>query len=187
MCPLRFATPRLRAPPSRAEARKCDGLRAGGAGERPDRQHAAKRRGSRHRARGRPTGSGHRIAPIQSESRLHPADADGVAGIGARSGRWGRGHVAGSAEPRRQSGEDPAAARRCLHLDLRLGTRSWGRPSRRPTRIELGDKQVHSCGFGEGYMIRFTDHGQLIQAFVRLGSSWKGRRARRPQSLRIAD
>jgi hypothetical protein len=67
----------------------------------------------------------------------------------------------------------------------------WGRVGgdgfpRRPTRIELGEKQVHSCGFGEGYMIRFRDHGQLIQAFVRLGpSTGKGAALAVLNSLRV--
>jgi hypothetical protein len=42
---------------------------------------------------------------------------------------------------------------------------------RRPTRIQLGERQAYACGFGEGYMLYFTDHRRLIQAFVKLGPS----------------
>jgi hypothetical protein len=48
------------------------------------------------------------------------------------------------------------------------GVRAGGIP-RRPTRIRLGAKRMHSCGFGEGYMLRFNDHGRLLQVFVKLG------------------
>jgi hypothetical protein len=48
------------------------------------------------------------------------------------------------------------------------GVRATGIPPRQKG-IRLGEKQVHSCGFGEGYMVRFTDRGRLIQAFVKLG------------------
>jgi hypothetical protein len=41
----------------------------------------------------------------------------------------------------------------------------------RPDRLELGRKEVHGCGFGEGYMLHFRDQGRLLQAFVRLGPS----------------
>jgi hypothetical protein len=41
----------------------------------------------------------------------------------------------------------------------------------RPARIQLGEKSTHSCGFGEGYMLNFTDHGTLLQVFVKLGQS----------------
>jgi hypothetical protein len=50
------------------------------------------------------------------------------------------------------------------------GVRASGVP-RRPTRIQFGMKQAHSCGFGDGYMLYFTDHRRLIQAFVKLGPS----------------
>jgi hypothetical protein len=67
----------------------------------------------------------------------------------------------------------------------------WGRVRggfpQRPTWIELGDKQMHSCGFGEGYMIRFRDHDQLIQAFVRLApSTGKGAALAVLNSLRVS-
>lgn len=42
---------------------------------------------------------------------------------------------------------------------------------RRPIRIDLGEKQMHACGFGEGYMLYFTDHGRLLQVFVKFGPS----------------
>jgi hypothetical protein len=42
---------------------------------------------------------------------------------------------------------------------------------RRPTRIQLGEKQTHACGFGDGYMLTFVDHRRLIQVFVKLGPS----------------
>ena len=41
--------------------------------------------------------------------------------------------------------------------------------SPRPVRIRLREKQMHECGFGEGYMLRFTEQGRLMQAFVKLG------------------
>jgi hypothetical protein len=41
---------------------------------------------------------------------------------------------------------------------------------RRPRTIELGTEEMHTCGFGEGYMVLFKDHGRLLQIFVRLGS-----------------
>lgn len=41
---------------------------------------------------------------------------------------------------------------------------------RRPGRIELGTVEMHTCGFGEGYMVLFRDHGRLLQIFVKLGS-----------------
>ena len=50
------------------------------------------------------------------------------------------------------------------------GVRTTG-ISRRQDGIGLGEKRMHSCGFGEGYMVRFTDRGRLIQAFVKLGPS----------------
>jgi hypothetical protein len=50
------------------------------------------------------------------------------------------------------------------------GVHASGVP-RRPTRIQLGMKQAHSCGFGDGHMLYFTDHRRLIQAFVKLGPS----------------
>jgi hypothetical protein len=40
---------------------------------------------------------------------------------------------------------------------------------RRAAGIQLGEKRAHACGFGEGYMLRFADHGRLIQAFIKLG------------------
>jgi hypothetical protein len=56
------------------------------------------------------------------------------------------------------------------------GARTEGIP-RRQDGVRLGEKRAHSCGFGEGYMVRFTDRGQLIQAFVKLGPSADGRAA----------
>ena len=47
----------------------------------------------------------------------------------------------------------------------------------RPGRLRLGRKEVHSCGFGEGYMLYFRDRGRVLQAFVRLGPSTGGRDA----------
>jgi hypothetical protein len=41
---------------------------------------------------------------------------------------------------------------------------------RRPSRIELGTSAMHTCGFGDGYMVRFRGHGRLLQIFVKLGS-----------------
>ena len=40
----------------------------------------------------------------------------------------------------------------------------------RPARIKLGTLEIHTCGFGEGYMVLFRDHGRLVQIFVKLGS-----------------
>jgi hypothetical protein len=48
------------------------------------------------------------------------------------------------------------------------GVRPSGIP-RRPARIQLGEKRAHACGFGEGYMLHFTDRGRLLQVFVKLG------------------
>jgi hypothetical protein len=45
------------------------------------------------------------------------------------------------------------------------------RISRRPVRIQLGEKRAHACGFGDGYMLNFTDYGRLLQVFVKLGPS----------------
>jgi hypothetical protein len=56
------------------------------------------------------------------------------------------------------------------------GARTTGIPRRR-NGVRLGAKRVHSCGFGEGYMVRFTDRGQLIQAFVKLGPQTGARAA----------
>jgi len=47
------------------------------------------------------------------------------------------------------------------------GIRASGVP-RRPTRIQLREEQAHSCGFGNGDMRYFMDHGRLIQLFVKL-------------------
>jgi len=47
--------------------------------------------------------------------------------------------------------------------------RVFGDFSSRPTQIELGREEMHSCGFGEGYALHFRDHGQLLQVFVKLG------------------
>ena len=47
----------------------------------------------------------------------------------------------------------------------------------RPGRLRLGKKEFHTCGFGEGYMLRFRDRGRLLQAFVKLGPSAGGRDA----------
>jgi hypothetical protein len=41
----------------------------------------------------------------------------------------------------------------------------------RPARIRLGEKRSHACGFGEGYMLRFSDHGRLLQVFVKVGTA----------------
>jgi hypothetical protein len=30
---------------------------------------------------------------------------------------------------------------------------------------------MRACGFGEGYMLYFTDHGRLLQVFVKFGPS----------------
>ncbi len=47
----------------------------------------------------------------------------------------------------------------------------------RSGHLELGRKEVHTCGFGEGYMLRFRDRGRAIQAFVKLGPWASGRDA----------
>jgi hypothetical protein len=41
----------------------------------------------------------------------------------------------------------------------------------RPAQIQLGEKSSHACGFGEGYMLNFTDHQRLLQIFVKVGPS----------------
>jgi hypothetical protein len=56
------------------------------------------------------------------------------------------------------------------------GIRATGIP-RRPVRIQLGQKRAHACGFGNGYMLNFTDHGRLLQVFVKLGSATEKRTA----------
>jgi hypothetical protein len=63
-------------------------------------------------------------------------------------------------------------------------TSSGVRP--RPNRIELGNKSGHACGFGEGYMLHFTDKGRLLQIFVKLGPATSTRTARAVlNSLRV--
>ena len=47
----------------------------------------------------------------------------------------------------------------------------------RPGELRLGPKEFHTCGFGEGYMLRFRDGGRLLQAFVKLGRFAEGRDA----------
>jgi hypothetical protein len=39
----------------------------------------------------------------------------------------------------------------------------------RPARLALGRQKAHGCGFGEGYSLRFSDRGHLLQVFVKLG------------------
>ena len=39
----------------------------------------------------------------------------------------------------------------------------------RPRQIDLGPTETHACGYGEGYLVSFRDHGRVIQAFVKLG------------------
>jgi hypothetical protein len=48
---------------------------------------------------------------------------------------------------------------------------------RRRDRLQLGRKEMHSCGFGEGYMLHFRDRGRMLQAFVKLGPFTGGREA----------
>jgi hypothetical protein len=43
----------------------------------------------------------------------------------------------------------------------------------RPARIQLGERRMHACGFGEGYSLDFEDHGDAIHIFVKLGP-WTG-------------
>jgi hypothetical protein len=47
----------------------------------------------------------------------------------------------------------------------------------RPGQLHLGTKQFHTCGFGEGYMLRFRNRGRVLQAFVKLGPAAGGRDA----------
>jgi hypothetical protein len=47
--------------------------------------------------------------------------------------------------------------------------RAHGDFPRRRGRIGLGTEEMHTCGFGEGYMVLFKDHGRLFQIFVKLG------------------
>jgi hypothetical protein len=47
----------------------------------------------------------------------------------------------------------------------------------RPERFQLGRREAHSCGFGEGYMLHFRDRGHVLQVFVKLGPSAEGRSA----------
>ena len=47
----------------------------------------------------------------------------------------------------------------------------------RPAQIELGRKETHACGYGEGYLLGFRDRGRVIQAFVKLGPRTGGRAA----------
>jgi hypothetical protein len=50
------------------------------------------------------------------------------------------------------------------------GVRVSGVP-RRPIRIDLGEKQMHACGFGEGYMLYSRTTAWLLQVFVKFGPS----------------